>query len=628
MIRRILQSTASVALACLLAAEASAKDWKSLRTEHFLVVGDARDTALRRVVSNLEQFRSVVAMLMPKMVRNDGTDTTVVVFRDDRRFEPFKPLRDGKPANLGAYFQSGPYRNYMVLTGRRDAERAIYHEYAHELTKEARHWPAWMREGVAEFYSTFDLHSGNRKAWIGRIVPQHVRELRTRFMPMETLLSVDQHSPYYNESAKQGTFYAESWALVHYLMIGNPDRRGQLSSFSNLLQEGRTPEESFLQAFATDTKTLETELRNYIRNAVTWNAANYTLDERLADLDDVEVVELSESLENFYKGDLLLRIRRPDDARTYLEKSIELDPTLEQPLTAMFFLHDSLGNSGFAEEFLDRAVTLDHASYLPRLLYGRNALMSGGDLVEKGEVQLRRVIEMRPNLLEPYLLLGQSLMRSPDTLDEALRILKAAISRQPSNPRMAVVYARALWSSGETERARTIVASIARNAPDPEVRHHAQVTLDQIESFGDIGGLATPPADRPLSDEPPERPRTRRRDEDGASTSGSTVVTEFHDTLLPPEGTKQVEGLLVLLDCSMGLRIQVIDDDTTMEFVTATPDSIQFLSYSVSLADFVTCGRIVPALPVRISYEPDETASAPTLGTPLRIEFLSPKPQR
>ena len=423
-------------------------------------------------------------------------------------------------------------------------------------------------------------------------------------------------------------FYAESWALVHYLMIGNPDRRGQLSSFSNLLQEGRSLEESFLQAFATDTKTLETELRNYIRNAVTWNAANYTLDERLADLDDVEVVELSEALENFYKGDLLLRIRRPDDARTYLEKSIELDPTLEQPLTAMFFLHDSLGNSGLAEEFLDRAVRLDHASYLPRLLYGRNALMSGGDLVEKGEVQLRRVIEMRPNLLEPYLLLGQSLMRSPDTLDEALRLLKAAISRRPSNPRTAVVYAQALWYSGETERARNIVASIARNAPDPDVRNHAQVTLDQIESFGDIGGRASPAADRPLSDEPPERPRTRRRDEDGASASGSTVVTEFYDTRLLPEGTKQVEGLLVLLDCSMGLRIQVIDDDTTMEFVTATPDSIQFLSYSVSLADFVTCGRIVPALPVRISYEPDETASAPTLGTPLRIEFLSPKPQR
>ena len=106
------------------------------------------------------------------------------------------------------------------------------------------------------------------------------------------------------------------------------------------------------------------------------------------------------------------------------------------------------------------------------------------------------------------------------------------------------------------------------------------------------------------------------------------MVTEFHDTLLPPEGTKQVEGLLVLLDCSMGLRIQVIDDDTTMEFVTATPDSIQFLSYSASLADSITCGRIVPALPVRINYEPDETASAPTVGTPIRIEFLSPKPQR
>ena len=248
-----------------------------------------------------------------------------------------------------------------------------------------------MQEGIAEFYSTFDLHSGNRKVWIGKIVPGHVRELRRTFMPVEMLLKVDRNSPYYNESAKKGAFYAQSWALVHYLMIGNLERKGQLSRFSDLLQAGRDLKDSFETAFGTDMESMESELRSYIRNAVTWNAANYTLDERLTDLKDVEVFDLPEALESFYKGDLLLHTRRFDDAQPYLEESIQLDPTLEAPVTSMFFLHERSGNIDLADEFLARAVRTENASYLPRLLYARRSLSGGADNVaaEEAEIQLR-----------------------------------------------------------------------------------------------------------------------------------------------------------------------------------------------------------------------------------------------
>lgn len=104
-------------------------------------------------------------------------------------------------------------------------------------------------------------------------------------------------------------------------------------------------------------------------------------------------------------------------------------------------------------------------------------------------------------------------------------------------------------------------------------------------------------------------------------------MTEFYDTLVPRQGTKQIEGMLVLLDCSAGLRLRVVDGDTTMDFATTTSDSLQFLSYSASLSDSIKCGPVIPALPVRISYESDRTASAPTLGTPVRIEFLAPEPR-
>ena len=37
-------------------------------------------------------------------------------------------------------------------------------------------------------------------------------------MPLHELFAVTHNSPQYNESTRQGMFYAESWLLTHFLM--------------------------------------------------------------------------------------------------------------------------------------------------------------------------------------------------------------------------------------------------------------------------------------------------------------------------------------------------------------------------------------------------------------------------
>jgi len=72
------------------------------------------------------------------------------------------------------------------------------------------------------------------------------------------LFSVDHGSPHYNEKEKQGVFYAESWALVHYLMLGdNGKRNQQFMRYLGLLHSGIPVEESFRQAFQADFATIE-----------------------------------------------------------------------------------------------------------------------------------------------------------------------------------------------------------------------------------------------------------------------------------------------------------------------------------------------------------------------------------
>jgi hypothetical protein len=64
------------------------------------------------------------------------------------------------------------------------------------------------------------------------------------------LFHVDGCSPYYNEQNKTTIFYEQSWALTHYLMIG--DDHAHRQSFINFLQalnEGTSTDEAAAKAF-------------------------------------------------------------------------------------------------------------------------------------------------------------------------------------------------------------------------------------------------------------------------------------------------------------------------------------------------------------------------------------------
>src|SRR4029078_1929969 len=85
-----------------------AKDsWIGVRTKNFYLIGNASEKDVRKVGLKLEQFREVFTRLFPNMRFNSPVPTTVVVFKSDSSFAPFKP-----GPNIAGYFQAGPDVNY------------------------------------------------------------------------------------------------------------------------------------------------------------------------------------------------------------------------------------------------------------------------------------------------------------------------------------------------------------------------------------------------------------------------------------------------------------------------------------------------------------------------------------
>ena len=82
-------------------------NWRSVRTNNLFVIGNADAEKLRQVAAWLEFFHSAFARLVSRDVLDSSVPTTVIVFRDDASFTPFKPLYKGRPIDLAGFFQPG-----------------------------------------------------------------------------------------------------------------------------------------------------------------------------------------------------------------------------------------------------------------------------------------------------------------------------------------------------------------------------------------------------------------------------------------------------------------------------------------------------------------------------------------
>src|SRR5262245_56853489 len=60
----------------------SADKWLSIRFKDFLVVGNAGESDIRRVGRSLEQFRSALAIMFPKIDQTVPVPVTVMVFKN------------------------------------------------------------------------------------------------------------------------------------------------------------------------------------------------------------------------------------------------------------------------------------------------------------------------------------------------------------------------------------------------------------------------------------------------------------------------------------------------------------------------------------------------------------------
>ena len=594
----------------------SAKDtWVSVRTKNFFMLGNASEKDIRKVGLKLEQFREVFTRLFPGIKFKTPVPTTVVVFKSDSSFAPFKP-----GANLAGFFQPGQEVNYIALTtevrGQQDPFTVIFHEYTHLLVDNTfRSAPVWFNEGLAEYYSTFSI-TDDQKIRLGTPIGNHVFLLReSKMLPLRTLFEVDHKSPHYNESKKQSIFYAQSWALMHYLIIGKAGKVEQLGKFMNLLAAKVPMEQAFQQAFETSFEAMEKDLRDYVKKD-RYNVIDGHFERKLELDTNTEATELTEAEAQAYLGDLLLHSYRKE-AYTYLDRALKLDPNLTMAHASLGMAYFREGKVNEAHASLERAVAGDSKNYLAHYYYAYTLSRANPDgpmtgsyspeVVTKMRDHLQKAIALRPDFPESYNLLAFISLVTGQGVDESIASMKRLLIESPGKQDHIYMLGQLYLRKENYKMARELLAVVAKSNAEEQIRVHAEQLLKEIDLYEDSKSYiadAKRDATRAREQGPlvVDGPNLKKTQE--APTDPSSYLREVLRT--PGAGETQLQATLLRIECEpKGIVFVVQTANGLLRLRTETFDNIEITTYDPKVAGEITCGVRKPENVVVVCYLPN-----------------------
>ncbi|MGA3284710.1 MAG: hypothetical protein ABSD57_09670 [Verrucomicrobiota bacterium] len=471
------------------------RQWFETRTVHFNIYSCGTPQEVNKVAGQLEEFCEAFSLLAGAQAVA-SPPIVVMAFPDHESMKPFLPLYHGQPENLAGFFQHGNDENLIVLSlpeagaGAMDMA-VVFHEYTHLLfRRNDRIWPLWLKEGMAELYSTFE--TTGYTALIAQPIDHHLRLLAHEpLIPLTELFAVTHDSPQYNERERQGILYAESWLLTHFLVAGdNANYRSRFRNFTPLLHEGQTPVQAFTNALQTTLPAVESELRRYLARGQ-FAPYKFPLRENVAGAKTFITRNLT-PVENYFRlGDELFRIDRLDDAEKYFTDAQKLAPASPLPYEGLGLLAVRRGQTDETLREFKAALQRGSGSFLAHYLYawekfrlaadaqgGRGSLPKETAAEIHGE--LLKSIVLMPNFGPSHELFGILVMAQGGDLPLAEQHLQLAVQLEPENPYYLLALADAQARNNDPEAARHTLTALLLPTVEAKLRTQAEELLQQI----------------------------------------------------------------------------------------------------------------------------------------------------
>jgi tetratricopeptide (TPR) repeat protein len=397
--------TSALAFSLAAASFPADKPFTEVRSPNFRVLTNGNEHDARRIALEFEQIRAVFAVGFPKMRLTTGAPLLIFAMQTESDIKALAPAlwKNHKGPLPAGLFDHGWEKQFAIVRLDQDlpgAYNVVYHEYVHTLLHSNFRWlPTWLDEGLAEFYGNSRFEG--KKTYVG--APSiRVEQLKNHpLIPLETLLVVNPWSYFRGDENQIATFYAQSWALVHYLVSGLGMEDGKkLSHFYAQLQAGDPQLKAFHEVFG-DPKNVEDGLRKYIQ-AFAFRA--YTIE----NLTPIQAKDFSSRKLTQPESDAEIagyRLWEHDapEATDLVERALQDNPALGTAHEEKAFINFREGKDEDALREFSRACELDKSLYLSQ--YFKAMMTAKRETPEQREAlrtELEQIKQINPQFAPVY----------------------------------------------------------------------------------------------------------------------------------------------------------------------------------------------------------------------------------
>jgi tetratricopeptide (TPR) repeat protein len=335
--------------------------WVLARSKHFVFISSADEKRTRTVAAELETLAAALTQVDSTFSAPTSTPTRVILFTRRRESRPyFDMLLNRRDADVSGVFVSQREGGSMLINhdySWQGGDRAPLHELVHYLMQSGdAHAPLWLEEGIAEYFSNATIRSHSISA--GEPISNHISVLRQRaHIPLAALFKAVRESDIYNGGIAQSTFYAESWAIVDWLVRTSGRNGADFYAFVHDLSHGATVEAALRSRYHRELREIDTALSRYSSaQRVAWAI---TLAVPATDT-NVTVEPLDRASTLYELGHFLSGLEElAADAERHYRAALDADPRHARALAGLGMLRASAAAYAEAMEYFEKAAAAD-----------------------------------------------------------------------------------------------------------------------------------------------------------------------------------------------------------------------------------------------------------------------------
>jgi Flp pilus assembly protein TadD len=500
----------------MLAAPARA-EWREASSRHFLVYSEGSEQSVRDFAAKLERFDKAMRLRLSLDDDDLGPANRVTVYLVDNLSDVRRLIRAGADSQIAGFY-SGRAGGSIAVVPRSSGARGLsdlhpatilLHEYSpHIMMQNApMAYPAWFREGFAEFNSTAQFEKDGGIGFGAAAFHRASGLFRTNPLPIEALF--DPESRKLSRDQWEATIYGRGWLLTHFLMF-EESRKGQLAAYITGLNHGKSSLEAAREAFG-DLKTLDRELTAYLNQRripyLRLSAQALTIEPpalRTLRPGEAAIMDLRIRSDVGVTKDDAARVAR-DMARA--AEPYPNDPAVQGALAEALF---DAGDYDGAEAAADRAIAADARNVQAYVYKARTHMARAEKAGSRGAAEwkeIRRLIaaanRIDPNDPRPLILFYRSFaQQGMAPTRNAVEGLLQAFALAPQDAGLRMNAARQLLVDGKAAEARRALAPIAYDPPGGELGPAEAAIIAKIDEGGAKAALEAWDAARPAPGKP------------------------------------------------------------------------------------------------------------------------------